>query len=116
MAGILDGADLPPLLATVVKPWVTAVEAGTLGMRDVVASAASSTAASVKRRVIVWPALDTAIVAAVMASVAFAEALDKRGAATTKLRSEALASLEVVIEHLRKAAPSEETRALGLGW
>jgi hypothetical protein len=116
MAGILDGADLPPLLATVVKPWVTAVKTGTLGMHDVVASAASSTAASVKRRVVVWPGLDMAIAAAVEASVAFAEALAKRGAATTKLRSEALASREVVIEHLRTAAPSEDTRALGLGW
>lgn len=116
MAGILDGANLPPLLATVVKPWVTAVETGTLGMRDVVASAASSTAASVKRRVVVLPALDTAIAAAVVASVAFAEALDKRDAKVAAPRAAALAALEDVVELLRTAEPSKETRALGLAW
>jgi hypothetical protein len=85
-------------------------------MREVVAAAASSTAASVKRRVVVLPALDQAIAAAVVASVRFAEGLDKRGAATTKPRAAALAALEVVIEHLRTVEPSEDTRALGLGW
>ena len=116
MAGILDAAGLPPLLATVMKPWVTAIETGTLGMREVVTSAASSTAASLKRRVFIVPALDIAIAAAVVASDTFAQALDKRSAATTKPRTAALAALEVVIEHLRTVEPSEDTRALGLGW
>ena len=116
MAGILEGAGLQPLLATVMRPWVAAVEAGTLGMRELVTSAASSTAASVKRRVVVLPALDAAMTAAVAASVALANALDKRSAATAKPRAAALAALEVVIEHLRTVEPSEDTQALGLGW
>ena len=37
------------------------IETGTLGMREVMTSAASSTAASLKRRVAVLPALDFAI-------------------------------------------------------
>ncbi|RYF11050.1 MAG: hypothetical protein EOO40_04020 [Deltaproteobacteria bacterium] len=116
MAGILEGAGLPPLLATVMRPWVAAVEAGTLGMRELVTSAASSTAASLKRRVVILPALDMAIAAAVAASDAFAHALDKRSATATKPRAAALAALEVVIEHLRTVEASEDTRALGLGW
>ena len=116
MAGILDGADLQPLLATVMRPWVTAVETGTLGMRELVTSAASSTAASLKRRVVILPALDMAIATAVIASITFAHALDKRGTVATKPRAAALAALEVVIEHLRTVEPSEDTRVLGLGW
>jgi hypothetical protein len=98
------------------RPWVTAIETGTLGMREVVASAAASTAASVKRRVVVRSALDLAIAAAVVASVEFAEALDKRDAKVAEPRAAALAALIVVIEKLRTAEPSEDTRALGLGW
>ena len=116
MAGILDAAGLPALLATVMKPWVTAIETGTLGMREVVTSAASSTSASLKRRVFVVPALDMAIAAAVAASGAFAEALDKRDAKVAEPRAAALAALVMVIESLRTAEPSEDTRALGLGW
>ena len=116
MARILDAAGLPPLLTTVMKPWVTAVETGTLGMREVVTSAASSTAASLKRRVVVLPGLDIAIVEAMVASVAFASALDKRDAKVAELRAAALAALESMIELLRTAEPSENTRALGLGW
>ena len=98
------------------RPWVTAIETGTLGMREVVASAASSTAASLKRRVVVPPWLDLAIAEAVVASIAFAEALDKRDARTPEPRAAALAALVAVIENLRTAEPSEDTRALGLGW
>ena len=116
MAGILDEAGLPPLLATVMKPWVTAVETGTLGMRDVVTSAASGTAASLKRRVVVLPCLDIAIAQAVVASVSMATALDKRSAKVAGSRASALAALEVVIELLRTAEPSQDTLALGLGW
>lgn len=62
------------------------------------------------------PALDLAIAAALIASNTFAHALDKRSAVATKPRAAALAALEVVIELLRTAEPSEDTRALGLGW
>ena len=110
---ILEDAELPPLLATVMRPWVLAIETGTLGMREAVTSAASSTAASLKRRIVVPPWLDIAIAEAVVASVAFAEALDKRDARTPEPRAAALA---VVIESLRRAEPSEDTCALGLGW
>ena len=116
MAGILEGSGLQPLLATVMRPWVAAIESGTLGMRDEVAAAASGTAASLKRRVVVLPALDVAIAKAVVTSATFADSIGTRGTTTTKTRAAALASLEVVIEHLRTAAPSEDTRALGLGW
>ena len=116
MSRILEDAGLPPLLETVVRPWVTAIETGTLGMREVVASVASSTAASLKRRVVVPPWLDLTIAEAVVASVAFAEALDKRDARTPEPRAAALAALAVVIENLRSAEASEDTRALGLGW
>ncbi|RYF23976.1 MAG: hypothetical protein EOO77_01140 [Oxalobacteraceae bacterium] len=116
MAGVLDRVGLPPLLATVMKPWVTAIETGTLGMRELVTSAASSTAASLKRRVVVVPALDITIAKAVVASATFASALDKPKAETAGPRAAALAALVVVIEHLRTVEPSEDTRALGLGW
>ncbi|MCJ2040122.1 hypothetical protein MKK55_14405 [Methylobacterium sp. J-059] len=114
--GILEGAGLPPFLQAVMSPWVVAIETGTLGMREMVAAAASSTAANLKRRVVVDPALDLAIAQAVVASVALAEELDKRDAAPTKPRAAALAAVEAVIAHLRTAAPNEDTRALGLGW
>ena len=113
---VLEDAELPPLLATVMRPWVTAIETGTLGMREAVASAASITAASLKRRVVVLPWLDIAVAEAVVASDAFAAALDKRDAKVAEPRAAALASLKVVIELLRSAEPSEDTRALGLGW
>ena len=116
MTDILEGAGLPPFLETVMRPWVAALETGTLGMRDEVAAAASGTAASLKRRAIVTPALDAAIAQAVATSVIFAEALGTRSTTATQARAAALASLEVVIEHLRTAKPSEDTRALGLGW
>ncbi|MCJ2078876.1 hypothetical protein MKK68_25110 [Methylobacterium sp. E-016] len=93
-----------------------AIETGTLGMREVVASAAASTAASLKRRVVVPPWLDIAIAEAVVASVTFAEALDKRDARTAEPRAAALVALAVVIENLRTAKPSDDTRAIGLGW
>ncbi|MCJ2042929.1 hypothetical protein MKK55_28865 [Methylobacterium sp. J-059] len=116
MAHLLETAGLPPLLETVMLPWMTAVETGTLGMRQVVTSAASSTAASLKRRVVVVPALDMAIAEAVVASVAFAAALDQPKAGTTEPRAAALAALMVLIGKLHTATPSEDTRALGLGW
>ncbi|TXM94727.1 hypothetical protein [Methylobacterium sp. WL116] len=113
---ILEDAELQPLLATVMRPWVAAIETGTLGMREAVIFAASSTAASLKRRVVVPPWLDMTIAEAVVASIAFAEALDKRDARTPEPRAAALAALMVVIENLRTVEPSDETRALGLGW
>lgn len=117
MAGqILEGAGLPPFLEAVMRPWVVAIETGTLGMRDTVAAAASSTAANLKRRAVVEPDLDVAIARAVVASITLAEALDKRGAVPTKPRAAALAALEAVIERLRTAEPSAHTRAIGLGW
>ena len=116
MAGILEEAGLPQFLETMMRPWVLAIETGTLGMRDEVAAAASGTAASLKRRIIVLPALDMAIAQAVATSATFADALGPKGTTTTETRAAALVSLEVVIEHLRTAAPSEDTRALGLGW
>ena len=61
-------------------------------------------------------AADMAIATAVIASITFAHALDKRGTVATKPRAAALAALEVVIEHLRTVEPSEDTRVLGLGW
>ncbi|MCJ2074727.1 hypothetical protein MKK68_03540 [Methylobacterium sp. E-016] len=85
-------------------------------MRDEVAVAASSTAASLKRRVIILPALDTAIAQAVVRRALSRTALVLGGTTTTQTRAAALASLEVVIEHLRTVEASEDTRALGLGW
>jgi hypothetical protein len=117
MAGILEGAGLPQLLETMMRPWVTALETGTLGMRDEVAAAASGTATSLKRRIIVVPALDKAITQAMVTSATFADVLGRpKGTTTTQARAAALASLEVVIEHLRAVEPSEDTRSLGLGW
>ena len=116
MPGILENAGLPPFLATIMKPWATAIENGTPGMRDEVAAAASGTAASLQRRVVVLPALGMAIAQAVAKSATFANTLGTRGTTATQTRAAALASLEVVIEHLRTALPSEDTRALGLGW
>ncbi|TXN71465.1 hypothetical protein [Methylobacterium sp. WL6] len=113
---ILDDADLPPLVTTVIRPWVIAIETGTLGMREVVTLAATSTAKSLKRRVVVLPPVDMAIDAALKASVGFAEALDKREARVAEPRAAALAALVAVIEQLRTVEPSEDTRALGLGW
>ena len=113
---ILEAAGLPPFLETVMRAWVVAVETGTLGMREVVFLAASGTAASLKRRVVVLPAVDMAIAEAVVASVAFASALDRAKAETAEPRAAALIALVAVIKHLRTAKPSEDTQALGLGW
>jgi len=93
-----------------------AIETGTLGMREAVTSASSSTAASLKRRVVVSPAFDMTIATAVLASATFAAALDKRDARVAEPRAVALAGLLAVIKGLRTAKPSEDTRALGLGW
>lgn len=114
--GILEGAGLPPFLQAVMRPWVVAVETATLGTCDVVAAAASSTAANLKRRVVIMPWLDVALAEAVAATMCFAAALDKRDAKVTESRATALAALVVVIENLRVVEPSEDTRALGLGW
>ena len=85
-------------------------------MREVVTLAAFSTVKSLKRRVVIHPPLDTAVDAAMEASVSFAEALDKREAKVAELRAAALAALVLVLAQLRTAKPSEDTLALGLGW
>ncbi|TXM63787.1 hypothetical protein FV226_27250 [Methylobacterium sp. WL12] len=116
MAGILEGAGLEPLLATVMRPWVSAVETASPGMHGMMASATSSTAASLKRRVVVLPALGSALEVAVAASNLFAAALDTKNGRVAEQRATALGALVVLIENLRSAEPSEDTRALGLGW
>lgn len=113
---ILQDTGLPPLLVTVMEPWVIALETGTLGMREVVTLASFSTAKSLRRRVVVPLSLDMAIDAALEASVGFAEALDKREARVAEPRAVALSALKAVVEQLHTAEPSEDTRALGLGW
>jgi hypothetical protein len=57
-----------------------------------------------------------AIDVALGASAAFAEPHDMTEARLAETRAAALPALRAVIEHIRTAEPSEDTRALGLGW
>ena len=116
MGTLVETAGLPPLVATILRPWVNSVEAAPLGMGDVVIAEASSTATSLKRRVKVEPALDAAIMKAVATSALLAAALNHKNAETAELRATALAALAKMVGELRLVEPSESTRALGLGW
>ncbi|MCC0808273.1 hypothetical protein FPV16_18995 [Methylobacterium sp. W2] len=111
-----DGAELPALVATILRPWASAVETASLGMGEIVTAEASNSASSLKRRVKVTPELDLAIAEAVAVSALLAAALDHRNAETAELRATALAALVKMADKLRSIEPSESTRTLGLGW
>lgn len=111
-----DGAELPALIATILRPWASAVETASLGMGEIVTAEASNSASSLRRRVKVTPALDLAITEAVAVSALLASALDHRQAGATEPRAAAMAALAKLAGELRSVEPSESTRALGLGW
>ncbi|WP_210250992.1 hypothetical protein [Methylobacterium sp. WL8] len=67
-----------------------------------------------KRRIVVLPALGVALEEAVAASSTFAAALDTKNGRVVEQRTAALATLMVLIDKLRSAEPSEDTRALGV--
>lgn len=115
MRQVPDLAGLPSVLDAIVKPWIDAIESTGLGMGSVVASAVVGATMSMNRRLVVTPDLSGYIAEARNASEALAQALDRHKSSTAERRA-ALAALAVLTDKLRRAKPSDSTRALGLDW
>lgn len=116
MQNILIAADIPPLIATILRPWINRAETATYGMGEIVTADAKSATNSLRRRLVLTPAMEIAIDAAETASVALARSLSQADAIDTPPRSPALTALIELIKTLRGARPSESTVSLGLGW
>ena len=113
MQNILIAADIPPLIATILRPWINRAETATYGMGEIVTADAKSATNSLRRRLVLTPAMEIAIETA---SVALARSLSQADAIDTPPRSPALTALIELIKTLRGARPSESTVSLGLGW
>ncbi|MGU3540404.1 hypothetical protein [Methylobacterium sp. A54F] len=116
MAEALKGAQLPPLVTIILRPWVGAVETASRGMCELVIKEAVQASMSLKRRAALTPELEMGLEEARVASEAFARSLEARAANSTAKREAALAALVSLIVLLRTVQPSENTRDLGLGW
>lgn len=116
MQDILVAADIPPLIATILRPWINRAETATHGMGEIVKADAKSATNSLRRRLVVTPAMEIAIDAAEKASATLARSLSQTDAIDIPPRSPALTALKDLIDTLHGAQPSESTRALGLGW
>ncbi|MFD0934358.1 hypothetical protein ACFQ12_04055 [Methylobacterium trifolii] len=116
MPHTLDTTGLPPLLETIMRQWATRVGSAGLGMGEMITAEAAASTGSLKRRVTMTPALEIALARTVAASVNLAQALDRKGSNATGPRVDAFAALADLVEQLRAARPSDNTRSLGLGW
>jgi hypothetical protein len=110
----LDG--LPPVLAALLRPWMSVVEAACLGMGNHVAAAAADASTSIQRWVVLTPVLERAITEAHLASDVLASDLDRAHTLAVPARAEARAALMRLIVRLRKAEPNANTVALRMGW
>ncbi len=116
MQNILIAADIPPLIATILRPWINRVETATHGMGEIVKADAKSATNSLRRRIVVTPAMEIAIDAAEKASATLTRSLSREDPDDAPPRSPALAALMDLINTLHGAQPSKSTVSLGLGW
>lgn len=113
---LLDVDGLPPVLATLLRPWTNAVENCCLGMGDHVAATAADASANIPRWVVTTPALKHMIAQAHLASDALAGDLDRSHTLAVPARIDAVATLTNLIASLRRAEPNAITVSLKLGW
>lgn len=112
----MDGDGLPPVLASLLKPWATAVTSAGPGMGGHLSATAANAAAGIRRRIVQTPLLDHALLQALGVTDVLAAALDRGSEAPAGPRADASAALAELAAWLCEADPDASTTELGLGW
>jgi hypothetical protein len=104
------------VLGRLLVPWVQAVELSDRGMGDHAAAIAAHGFAALRRRVVLTPPLEQALVEARMATDALAAAMDEKRIGPLWKRYAARVALAKLVGSLQHAEPNAVTKELGLGW
>ncbi|MHB2208269.1 hypothetical protein [Methylobacterium sp. CM6257] len=115
MATINPGG-LPPILATLLSPWLDAIEASEPGLGDHVMAIAEHCLETLQRRIELTPALEQAFVDARAMTDMLASAIDGGRVVPPWVRNGARGALASLAEALQGAEPNAITIELGLGW
>ena len=112
----MDGGGLPPVLASLLKPWAAAIASAGSGMGGHLSATAANAAAGVRRRIVPTPLLEHALLQARRVTDVLAAALDRGPEDPAGPRADAAAALAELAAWLCEADPDASTTELGLGW
>jgi hypothetical protein len=112
----LDTSSLPPVLATLLTPWLNAIEVSGLGIGEHVTATAAHSFMALRRRIELTPSLEHALVDARAATDTLATAIDRRRTVPLWIHDAAREAMIDLIAALRCAEPNAVTKELGLGW
>lgn len=113
---LLDTSSLPPVLATLLTPWLNVIEVTGPGIGEHVTATAAHSFTALRRRIELTPALEHALADARAATDTLATAMDRRRVVPFWIRNAARAAIADLIAALRCAEPNAVTRELGLAW
>lgn len=113
---LLDTSSLPPVLTTLLTPWLNAIEVSGPGIGEHVTATAAHSFMALRRRIELTPALEHALADARAATDTLATAIDGRRVVPFWIRNATREAMIDLIVALRCAEPNAVTRELGLAW
>jgi hypothetical protein len=114
--GTISASGLPSILATLLSPWLDAIEVSEPGLGDHVMAIAEHSFDTLQRRIEVTPPLERAFVDARAMTDMLASAIDGGRIVPPWVRNGARGALADLVEALQSAKPNAITIELGLGW
>jgi hypothetical protein len=111
-----DTSGVPPVLVTLLTPWLNAIEISASGIGEHVTATAAHSFMALRRRIELTPSLEQALADARAATDTLATAIDRRRVVPLWIRDAVRKAMIDLIAALRRAEPNAVTRELGLGW